>query len=108
VKPALARGPSESTNAPDVGAVPNIASDHLPLATVKTASTIKTTMRVAAPPRTKASAVHTAAKHSKPVQRYAARKSHRQVVANDWRYGGSSWGRYGFNGYNHYAGWFFN
>jgi hypothetical protein len=63
---------------------------------------------VAAPARTTAYAVHVAAKHSKPVQRYAARKSHRQVVANDWRYGGYSLGRYGFNGYNRYGGWFFN
>jgi hypothetical protein len=106
VKPAVVRGPSES--APEVGAGPNIAGDDLPVANVKTVSTTKTRMRVAAPPRTKAYAVHVAARHSKPVRRYAARKSHRQVVANDWRYGGYSWGRYGFNGYGRYGGWSFN
>jgi hypothetical protein len=59
------------------------------------------------PARTKAHTVHLATKHSKPVRRYAARKSHRQVVANYWRYGGYSWGGYGFNG-NRNAGWFLN
>ena len=106
VKPAVARGPSQSTHAPEVGAVQNIAGDDLPVVNIKTVSTTKTRMPVAAPARTKAYTVHVTAKHSKPVRRYAARKSHRQVVANDWHYGGYSWGRYGFNGNNRYGGWF--
>jgi hypothetical protein len=92
LKPAVARGPSESAHAPEVGAVPNAAGDDLPVANVKTASTTKTRMPVAEPARTKGYALHATAKHSKPVRRYAARKSHRQVVSNDWRLGGYSWG----------------
>jgi hypothetical protein len=109
MKPAVVRGPPESAKALEVAAVPNTPpGDDLPVAKVKTASTTKTRTRVAAPPRTKAYAVHVAAKHSKPIRRYAAKKSHRQVVANDWRYGGYSWGHYGFNSNNHYGGWSFN
>jgi hypothetical protein len=59
------------------------------------------------PARTKAHTVHLTAKHSKPVRRYAARKSHRQLVANYWRYGRYSWGWYGFTG-NRNAGSFPN
>jgi hypothetical protein len=108
VKPAVALGLSKSAQAPEVAPVPNTAGDDLPVANIKTAATTKTRTRVAAPARTKAYAMHVTAKHSKPVRRYAARKSHRQVIANDWRYGGYSSGRYGFNGYNRYGGWFFN
>jgi hypothetical protein len=121
VKPAVARGLSESAHAPEVLAVPDIAGDDPLVANIKTSSATKTKMPVAAPARTTTHAVHVAApartgayamhvatKHSKPVRRYAAKKSHPQVVANDWRYGGYSWGRYGFNGNSHYGGWFFN
>lgn len=119
--PAVARGSSESAHAPEVRAVPDIAGDDPPVANVKTSSATKTKMRVAAPARTMAHAAHVAApartgafavhvanKHSKPVRRYAAEKSHSQVIANYLRSGGYSWGRYGFNGNNHYGGWFFN
>ena len=108
VKPAVARGPSESAQVPDVAAIPNTAGDDLLVANIKTAATTKTRTRVAAPARPKAYAMHVTAKHSKSVQRYAAKKSHRQVVATDWRYGGYSSGRYGLNSYNRYGSWFFN
>ena len=108
VKPAVARGPLESAQAPDVAAVPNTAGDDLLVANIKTAAMTKTRTRVAASVRPKAYAMHVTAKHSKSVRRYAAKKSHRQVVATDWRYGGYSSGRYGLNSYNRYGSWFFN
>ena len=111
VKPAGAHGPSESTH--QLPPVPNNIGGEDP--TTPPPETVMAPggnavavpargTAVNVPARTKANAVHLTAKHSKPVRRYAARKSHRQVAANYWRYGGYLWGWYGFTG-NRNAGW---
>jgi hypothetical protein len=114
VKPAGAHGPSETTH--QLPPVPNnIGGEDTTMPPPETAiapggNAVAVPTRgnaMNAPARTKTHVAHLTAKHSKPVQRYAARNSHRQVAANYWRYGGYSWGWYGFNS-NRNAGWFPN
>jgi hypothetical protein len=117
-KPSIARSPSEGVRAPEAPAVPDTVADDPPTERPETAmvnvqassapSATRTAMAEAAPTRTKANAGRSTVKRSHTrVHRYAARKSQRQEVANYWRYGGYSWGGYGYNG-NRSGGWFFN
>ena len=70
----------------------NEPTDDPPLARDATAPTRTNTRHLSSKPRASA-------------HRYAARKSHRQEVLSYGRYGGYSWGRYGFNS-SRTGGWF--